>query len=159
EERPQPVRALPVEIEMARDGDGDAERDAAPRHGLRHAGAAAPPSDRQPGERRDRDDLHDGADERVGDAAMLDEERGAPAPRARVDQELGRVGRVGGDGADPGGGRHLPPPDGAADRGADEGMCEVIHATARSSASRADAGETALAPASYTRGAELAGRW
>src|SRR2546425_1794236 len=46
QERTQAVRALPVEVEVARDGGGDADRDPAPRRSRVGVGAGPPREDR-----------------------------------------------------------------------------------------------------------------
>src|SRR5439155_5370160 len=76
-----------------------------------------------------------GTHEGVRDPAMEDQvfSPRARGPQVRFQYELGPVRRIGGDRADPSGGRYVATCDGAAERGADEGMGEGVHVVLKAS--------------------------
>src|SRR3989441_10678797 len=128
QERPQPVRPLPVEIEVTQHGRRNAQGEPSPgRRGL--PPAARPPQLAEPHEQGERSDLDGGAQQRVRNPAVPLEvgQAGAGWPDARGGEQLAPVGGVARDGADQSGSADAVAGDGPAQSGADERVREVVH--------------------------------
>src|SRR6266852_2308055 len=124
--------------------DRHAERKPAPRWD----GAGATPANPYPrGESDDQDqhrDLYQRTHERMRDAAMMNEKIGAgPSPVSR--KHFGPIRHVGGNCTDQTRSSDVAIGDRAPERGADEGMSEVVHATRCATTSRGVQGNRSFA--------------
>src|SRR5438093_1604229 len=106
QERSQAVGSLPVEVEVADDGRGDARGNPAPRWWA-HPPTAGPEAQDQANQTGQGGDLDRSPHERMRDAAMIDQvlAPGTGCPGARLQQKLGPVRGIPGDCADPPGSR------------------------------------------------------